>query len=160
MENQRRSLRQGFYTEIVTSPPGDIFNSPKTRQLAEFVGIDNILDGVAVARESDLATIDVGGFSIKAISDFAIGDKVYVLIRPEDITLTISQDITSARNTFKGQITRESLVGPLARIEIDCGFPLLAVITKRSAEELKLNTGKELFVSFKATAIRTLERWG
>ena len=57
---------------------GDIFNSPKRRQLAEFAGIDNILDGVVVDRErgqvtrgrlvGPLARIDIGcGLSLLAV---------------------------------------------------------------------------------------------
>ena len=76
-----------------------------------------------------------------------------------DITLTLSREISSARNAFPGKITRMTPVGPLIRIEVDCGFPLLGLVTKRSAEELNLAEGKAVYASFKATAIRTIKRW-
>ncbi len=144
---------------LQTGSPDAIFSAPQSRQVAEFVGIENILDGKVINKDGDLATIDVNGATIQAISDYTVGDRVYVLIRPEDITLTRLQDVTSARNTFKGSITRATPVGPLIHIKADCGFPLLAVITKRSAQELGFTIGQDIYASFKATAIHTIKKW-
>jgi len=136
--------------------PGDIFSSPGNREVAEFVGVDNILSGVIVDKDNSLVSIDVNGRFIQAISDYGVGEKVNALIRPEEITLSLSQDISSARNTFNGRITRIFPLGPLVRIEVACGFPLLVVITKRSAEDLNLTIGKEVYATFKATAIHII----
>jgi hypothetical protein len=35
-----------------------------------------------------------------------------------------------------GRVTSVTLEGPLARVELDCGFPLVALITAQSAEDL------------------------
>ncbi len=50
--------------------------------------------------------------------------------------------------------------GALARVELDCGFPLVVLITKRSAEGLKLETETKVYASFKATAVHTIKRQG
>jgi tungstate transport system ATP-binding protein len=60
---------------------------------------------------------------------------------------------------FEGSITRVVPLGSLVRIEAYCGVSLLGVVTKRSAEELGLITGKRIFASFKATALHTIKRW-
>ena len=138
--------------------PDEIFSSPKSKEVAEFVGVENILDGKIVEKDGDLATIDVINATVQAISDYAAGDRVYILIRPEDVILTPNRDTTSARNVFKGKIIKAVPVGPLMRIKADCGFPLLAVVTKRSARELELTAGKEVYASFKATAIHTIRK--
>ena len=143
---------------LQTGSPDDIFSSPISREVAEFVGIENILDGEIVDKDGNLATIDVNGTTIQAISDYAIGERVYVFIRPEDIILTLAQDITSARNTFRGRIVKATLIGPLFHIKAYCGFPLLAVVTRRSAQELGLIAGREIYASFKATAIHTIKK--
>ena len=138
--------------------PDDIFSSPQSREVAEFVGIENILDGEVLDKDGNLTTIDINGVAIQAISDYTTGDRVYVLIRPEDITLTLAHEVTSARNTFLGRIIKVAAVGQLIRIKADCGFPLLVVVTKKSALELGLTTGKEVYASFKATAIHTIKK--
>jgi tungstate transport system ATP-binding protein len=140
--------------------PNEIFCSPNSREVAEFVGVENILPGVVAGKDNDLTVINVDGNTIQAISGYAIGDKVYALIRPEDITFTLSKEASSARNIFEGKISRMTSVGPLVRLEVDCSLPLLGVITKRSAQELDLTIGKHVYASFKATAIHTINRWG
>jgi len=141
------------------SSPLDIFCCPQSKEVAEFVGVENILAGVIVDKDDDLATVEVRGQAIQAVSDYAIGDDIYVLIRPEDVTFTLSKDSSSARNIFQGEITRMLAIGPLVRIEVNCGFPLLAVVTKTSVTELGLDAGTVVYASFKATAVHTIRRW-
>jgi tungstate transport system ATP-binding protein len=139
--------------------PNDIFCLPANTKVAEFVGVENILKGAIIDKDDNLVTIQVNSNTLQAISDYDIGEAVYALIRPEDITFTLAKERTSARNVFKGRITKISLVGPLVRIEVDCGFPLLGVITKRSAEELDLKVGGRIRASSKATAVHVIKRW-
>ncbi|MBM4446371.1 MAG: ABC transporter ATP-binding protein [Chloroflexi bacterium] len=139
--------------------PNEIFCAPKNMEVAEFVGVENILNGVIVEKDDNLVTIQVNDSTIQAVSDCEIGEAVYALIRPEDITFTLAKGRTSARNTFQGKVTRMTPVGPLLRIEVDCGFNLLGVVTKMSAEELDLDIGKKVYASFKATAVHTIKRW-
>ena len=139
--------------------PNDIFSSPESKELAEFVGVDNILSGVVVGKDDKLVTIDVNGSFIQSISDYDIGEKVHVLIRPEDVTLTLHKETSSARNIFEGRISSIFPLGPLNRVEVSCGFPILAIVTKKSAEDLNLNIGSKVYATFKATAIHILKRW-
>jgi len=144
---------------LQTGSPNDIFSTPRDTRVAELVGVGNILSGVIVNRDNELVAIDVSGGIIQAISDYAIGAEVHALIRPEDITLAPHHDASSARNTFEGRITRVFSVGALVRVELDCGFPLLAVVTRRSAQDLNLAVDKGVYATFKATAVHVIKRW-
>jgi tungstate transport system ATP-binding protein len=139
--------------------PNDIFCLPKNMEVAQFVGVENILKGMIVDKDDNLVTIQVNSSTVQAISGYEIGEPVYALVRPEDITFTLAKDKTSARNVFEGKITKIASVGPLVRIEVDCGFPLLGVITKRSAEELGLKVGRRIRANSKATAVHVIKRW-
>jgi tungstate transport system ATP-binding protein len=139
--------------------PNEIFCLPTNTGVAEFVGVENILKGVIVDKEDNLVTIQVNSSAIQAISDYEIGEAVYALIRPEDVIFTLAKGKTSARNVFEGIIAKIAPLGPLVRIEIDCGFPLLGVITKRSAEELGLKVSGRIHASSKATAVHVIKRW-
>jgi len=136
----------------------ELFTSPQNREVARFVGMENITDGVVAASEAGLVSLDINGKSIEALSDYPAGAEVYACIRPEDITLSPSAAPSSARNSFRGRITRLTTVGALTRIEIDCGFPLITVITTRSAQEMGLAKDKPLYATFKATAVHVLKR--
>ncbi|MBW1677614.1 MAG: ABC transporter ATP-binding protein [Deltaproteobacteria bacterium] len=136
----------------------DVFASPRNKEVAEFVGVENIIDGVIVSSEDKVVTIESGGRSIEAIADYSTGEKVCACIRPEDVTLALSRISSSARNSFEGEIAWLVNMGPLTRVEIQCGFPLVAMVTKRSAEEMGLTRGKKVFVTFKATGVHVIKR--
>jgi tungstate transport system ATP-binding protein len=145
--------------EIVqTGNAHEIFTSPRNRQVAEFVGMENIIDGVVVSNEGDMAAIDVHGKKIEAITICGVGQKVSVCIRPEDVTIALARVSSSARNSLAGTISWTAFSGPLCRVEIDCGFPLIAMVTKRSAEEMDLKRGTQVYGTVKSVSIHVLAR--
>ncbi|MFC2013112.1 ABC transporter ATP-binding protein [Chloroflexota bacterium] len=144
---------------LQTGTPNEIFCLPNSREVAEFIGVENILGGTVIEKDANLVTVAINGNRIQAISDYAVSDRVYAIIRPEDITFTLTRDTSSARNVFQGTIIRMAPVGPLVRVEVDCGFSLLGVVTGKSASELGFDIGKRIYASFKATAIHTIKRW-
>jgi len=143
---------------LQTGSSKDVFTSPRNREVAEFVGVENIIDGVIASSEDNMVTLESRGRSIEAISDYPVGAEVCACIRPEDITLALSRISSSARNSFEGEITWLVNMGPLTRVEVQCGFPLVAMVTKRSAEEMGLTRGKKVFVTFKATGVHVIKR--
>ncbi len=160
-QGQRLADRMGVLMSgemLQTGDPREIFSLPRGRDIAEFVGVENIISGEIVLNKEGIVDIKVAGGVIEAVSSLGIGEEVYACIRPEEITLARAKDTTSARNNFNGEITRIVLFGPLARIELDCGFPLVALITKKSAEEMNLQTGNRLYASFKATGVHIIRK--
>ena len=82
--------------------PNEVFCSPKSMRVAEFVGIENILPGVITERDGELVMVEVGGRAFQALSSYSIGDSVHALVRPEDVTIMRVRETSSARNVFKG----------------------------------------------------------
>jgi len=160
-QGQRLADRIGVLVNGELLQMGDsreVFSLPRNREVAEFVGVENIIDGVIKSSEEGIATIDVGGIVIEAVSNYAVGERVSICIRPEDITLALSKPASSARNSLIGEITKVVSVGSLTRVGLDCGFPLVVLVTKRSAEELNLESKREVYASFKATGVHTIKR--
>ena len=143
---------------LQTGNSSDVFAAPRNREVAEFVGVENIIDGVIVSNEDRVVAIDVKGRLIEAISEYGVGEEISACVRPEDVTLARSQISSSARNSFAGEVTRTVSTGPLTRVEIDCGFPLVALVTKRSAEDLNLEKGRQIYATFKATGVHVIKR--
>jgi molybdopterin-binding protein len=80
---------------------------------------------------------------------------VLLCLRPEDVVLAppaAAEGPSSARNRLVGRVTAVTPAGGLERVELDCGFPLVALITRRSAEELDVRPGVQLLATFKASA--------
>jgi len=136
----------------------EIFDRPLSRQVAEFVGVENIISGTVASKDGQVSTIKLNGQAIEAVAEYAIGEEVFACIRPEDVTLALTKMISSARNTLVGEITKMALSRALVQVEINCGFPLVVLVTKKSVEELNLKMGGQVYASFKASAVHVLRK--
>ena len=142
--------------------PGDVMNRPLDEFVASFVGIETVLKGNVLKRDAGVFLVSVGDQQIEAVGEAQAGESVTFCIRPENVTLStqFSKERTSARNVFAGRITRVTSMGLFYKIHLDCGFPIVAFVTSHSLENLSLEQGKEITVSFKATAIHVVRRQG
>ncbi len=159
-QGQRLSHRIGVLIDgeiIQMGKPWEVFTRPENMQVAKFVGMENIIKGTVKWNEGGVVGIDVNGKIIEGISDYHIGEEVYVFIRPEDITLALSIISSSARNVYAGEIRLITFLGPLARVELSCNFPLVGLITKASTQEMELKVGKCVYASFKAAAVHIIK---
>jgi tungstate transport system ATP-binding protein len=138
--------------------PVEIFCLPASKKIAEFVGVENILSGSVTEKNGGLATISVGEVTFEVVTSCNVGDLVWAIIRPEDITFARVKELSSARNVFQGKITRMATVGALVRVEVDCGFTLLGVLTKKSADDMGIEPGVDVYASFKASAVHIIKR--
>jgi tungstate transport system ATP-binding protein len=129
--------------------PQKIFNEPRSKETARFVGIENILQGTVTANTNGVAHINMGNFEIYVVSPIDSG-AVNVFIRPESIILSIDRFKSSARNNIEGRIAEITQIGNIFRIVLD--NQLIAFITKQSIDELEIRVGKTVYASFKATA--------
>jgi tungstate transport system ATP-binding protein len=160
LQGQRLAHRLGVIMDGTLPQVGttrEIFHQPETKNIARFVGVENMFSGVVMDSRDGEAVVDIGGKPVRAVSPFPPGTKVSVLFRAEDVTLHLGQSTgTSARNMFAGKIRRLVPSGPFVDVIVDCGIDITALVTIRSAEDLGLVTGKECWVSFKATAIHVI----
>lgn len=139
--------------------PEDVMNRPLNEFVASFVGMETILTGEIVKTGPGTVMMKVGNQVIEAIGSGKPGESVTCCIRPEQVTILATQarEITSARNTYIGTITRITPLGLFYKVSLDCGFPLSAYVTAPSIENLNLAEGRDVRVSFKATAIHILK---
>lgn len=141
--------------------PRDIFYQPETEFVARFVGVDNIYRGRVIGWEDGLADVDVGGGVLQAVLAAPASRRVTLGVRPEDVTLVPSAEIdspASSRNAFVGPVTAVEKRGPLVKVRLECPFPLDALITRRSAEELGIEAGSVIGARFKAVAVAVIEK--
>jgi molybdopterin-binding protein len=140
--------------------PQDVFTAPSDGEVAAFVGVETVIAGTVVVSQNGLVGVEANGLHLEAVGDLPVGKRVLYCLRPEDITLSISdaKGISSARNHINGHITRMVPSGPLVRVFIDCGLPVVALITRGSANEMRLKEGILVTASFKATAVHLIPR--
>jgi len=151
-------------------PPEQVFRRPASPYIAEFLGAENVFAGevrvlgdaapdwidgdpAAVAAGHHALEFRTGSLAIYTIGDAPIGPG-YAVIRAEEVLLSAEPHASSARNQFAGRVTEVATLGALTRVTLDVsGTPLVAALTTRSAQELRLAPGREVFASFKAMAV-------
>jgi molybdate transport system ATP-binding protein len=134
-------------------PVREVFQRPVDRQVAEAVGVENVAPAEIIGREGGLLILQVGGARLECVDSGESGS-VVACIHAEDVAVTRdSAQVSSARNRLAGRVLAVIMEGALARVELDCGFPLVAVVTAQSAADLALREGEEVSAVVKATAV-------
>jgi tungstate transport system ATP-binding protein len=141
-------------------PTAEVFSSPADETVASYVGVENVVLGRVIDDAQGLVVLEVGDRQVEAVAGGFAGREALVCLRPEDIVLSPVDAVPpgSARNHLAGTIRRLTPSGAEVRVEVDCGFPLVASITRRSLEELRLELGSRVVASFKATAVHLIQR--
>jgi tungstate transport system ATP-binding protein len=141
-------------------PAAEVFTSPADEVVAAYVGVETVAEAEVLDEVSGLVVLQVGGAQVEAAANGFAHNEALLCVRPEDVVLSPSGlDVPgSARNHLQGTVTRVVQSGAEARVELDCGFPLVALITRRSLEELAIDVGSPLVASFKATAVHLIPR--
>ena len=138
-----------------TGPVQEVLRHPADVHVAESVGVENVLPAEIAARDSGLLTLQVGSQRLQCVDSGETGP-LFACIHADDIA--VSRDLarsSSVRNRLTGRVLSVLREGPLARVELDCGFPLIAVITAQSAAEMELKPDDEVCAVVKATAVDT-----
>ncbi len=88
------------------------------------------------------------------------GAEVFVCIRAENVLVfkTAEPVSASARNRLPGIVRSLAREGPTWRIEIDCGFPLMALLTRPTCEELALQENDRVLAMIKAMNVHLISR--
>ena len=139
---------------IQTGPPEEVFNRPASLEVAQFLGLHNILKGT-VTKEKDGYYFSVGRVFLPDGGDY-VGRECHLAIPPEDIVLSLESFESSARNSFQGTITRitQRPTHVEVRLAISPDVEIVTLITKRSVEKLQFSEGLEVWATFKTSAVR------
>ena len=147
-----------------SGPVQDVFSAPADLNVARIIGVDTIEQGRIVKISDGLATIAIGQKQLVALAPPADNGgtetEVYVCIHAEDVTLEVGTDLpkTSARNHLVGRIRSLDHEGPIVRVNLDCGFPVKALITNQACRNMGLQEEGEVVALIKATAIHVITR--
>jgi molybdopterin-binding protein len=158
---------------LQSGPPERVFREPASPYIAEFLGAENVLAGTVhhlrdVAPDWSASNANVPDISARGrhaiefragpLTLYTVGDAAegpgHAVIRAEEILLSVEPHPSSARNVFRGRIAEVASSGALTRVTVEVNdTPLIAALTTRSAEELALTPGQEVWASFKAMAV-------
>jgi molybdopterin-binding protein len=149
-------MEHGSIVQIDT--PQNIFHHPESEFVADFIGIKNFFGGRITRRYNDTdnsADFEANGLRFLILTNLkeSIGN---IIIRSEDVSISMAPFDSSIRNTFEGTIIDIFPVRVGMEVVIDIGLEIAALITHKSIDKLNLACGKKVYVNMKASAIKFL----
>ncbi|MFZ4709766.1 MAG: ABC transporter ATP-binding protein [Zwartia sp.] len=133
--------------------PNEIYDSPRTLFVNQFVGNANSLEGTVASKTSDqLGTVLVAGVPLPArlVSDsLKVGDAVWVCIRPEQLELcAVTERIEKA--SLKGVLSLSLPQGPqvIQEVKLSDGSAI-KVAQARASNQTMLSLGAEVFAQLR-----------
>lgn len=150
-----------------TGTPQEVFARPTDPDVVRVVGVETAVAGRVVGEDRGLVAVEVGGRVLtsaalpgSATPDPAIGDRVLVCIRAEDVALAAAGATGggSPRNRLTARVTGLVDEGSLVRVDLDAGFPLSAYVTRPALDELDLRLGAEVVAVVKSPAVHLVRR--
>ncbi|MCS6849857.1 MAG: ABC transporter ATP-binding protein [Gemmataceae bacterium] len=137
----------------------EVYAYPATAEVARFLGVETLQPGRVVSVRDGLATVEVGSVQLTALAPQDLGEDVLVSIRGEDVILQSARGApTSARNVLVARVVGIRPATPLWCVELDAGFPLLALVTRPAAEEIGLSPGAVVVACIKAPSVHLIGR--
>jgi putative spermidine/putrescine transport system ATP-binding protein len=127
-------------------PPTELYDRPKTRFVAEFVGLTNRVNGVA-----DSGTVSIGGQGLPLLEGSAGPGAVTALVRPESVRLQ-SDDSADAH------VVAVSFLGSLCRAQVQLADGELIAAQLSAAEGAGLTVGGPVRVSFLPSPVFAVPR--
>ncbi len=108
--------------------PGEVYEFPANRFVADFVGNVNLIEAKVVLVDEDRVVLEIegaGGRIAAAVPAFApaVGDRLWAAVRPEKITISKEEPAGAHMNVFRGVVHDLGYFGNLSvyRVEMSSG---------------------------------------
>ena len=133
--------------------PEEIYRSPKTRFVATFIGTANQFHGVA----SDGICVACDNIRLQTgdLKEFSLGQKVLVLVRPENIRVETEKPLEQNDNVIPGKVETITFHGAVTRLGVNIGNQRVSAdITVANATSVVLN--QNIWLAFSAQTCQVM----
>jgi spermidine/putrescine ABC transporter ATP-binding subunit len=126
-----------------------IYNAPRTKFVADFVGKINLIHGEVVATEGDRALVEAAGsrFWIPRSADTVVGATLAIGIRPEHLSLVPEDTTVDRQNALSGTVKSQFFAGNILRTELDIGLDVDIVVESRPSDGMA-DLGSRLMITW------------
>ncbi len=112
MSNLIAVMRQGVIEQL--GSPREIYETPSSKFVADFIGTSNFVDGTIESREPGnvfrIAT-SVGALLATSPTDHGVGDAVVVSVRPEHVGIEKGAAVENSVGTWRGEVIARAFLG-------------------------------------------------
>jgi iron(III) transport system ATP-binding protein len=122
-------MNKGSIEQLGT--PQEIYQHPKTKFVADFIGTANFLNGHVISTEGQFIEVELEQTKdivlIAKSDNFAVGDHITVVVRPEAIKL--------GHGSLNGTVSKSAFMGQTQEYEVKYGQWNIAVTVSNPANE-------------------------
>jgi putrescine transport system ATP-binding protein len=127
---------------VQAATPAEIYEQPRSRWVAEFVGDVNLIEGVVLETSAGEAVIaDKGGRRYRVTVDVAVGAHVFIVLRPEKVRIQAVPAPLDAPNAMRGRVWDIGYLGGVSiyKVRLDDG-----AVVKASVANVARLTGQAI----------------
>jgi iron(III) transport system ATP-binding protein len=143
-------MNHGRIEQIGT--PWQIYNEPASSFVADFIGVSNLFK----AQHLGGIRFKADGFELECVQqDVTSGQSVTLLIRPEDISVSLDE----APGSFsQGTVQKVEFLGPLVRLHLELarGRKVVSDVPQKSFDRSAMPLGSRLWLKAAPTDIKLL----
>jgi putrescine transport system ATP-binding protein len=104
---------------VQAAPPAEIYEQPRSRWVAAFVGEVNLVEGIVVEAGAGVAVIaDQGGRRYRVVADVAAGAEVAIAVRPEKVRMDAGFLPGVADNAVRGCVEDIGYLGGMSTYKV------------------------------------------
>jgi putrescine transport system ATP-binding protein len=149
---------------VQVGTPAEIYEFPRSRFVADFVGTTNLFEGTVTASEPGLITVhspEAGGeLLVDHAGSFSVGQRVWVALRPEKVRLAKEASGGARVNQLRGTVWELGYLGNRSIYQIKTTSGKLVTVVaqnERRTSEVAIDWSDEVFVSWGADAAVLLQ---
>ena len=149
MSNRIAVMNDGKIEQI--GKPRDVYETPVSRFVADFIGTSNFIDGVVESRSDGIYLIRTqdGVLRVRSESDFPPGASVIVAARPEHVALEPASANGAAPNRWLGRVEARAFLGESVDHVVSVGS---REIRARCNSSISIPAPTEVTVTFREEA--------
>jgi putrescine transport system ATP-binding protein len=108
-------MDRGEIVQVAT--PAEIYEQPKSRWVAAFIGDVNLIEGGVVATDAGGAVIEDGGgrrYRVADAGSATVGARVAIALRPEKLRISAASATADGENTVRGRVWDIGYLGDIS----------------------------------------------
>ena len=142
-------MKDGHVLQI--GAPKELYERPRTRFVADFVGTNNLVPGRVSERAGAELVVDTAVGRLRAVPSGPVSDRCVLAIRPENVAI-FAGAATNGGNVVQGRVSFVAYLGSALRYDVEAGQgQILKVDIRDPWHHEPLPIGREVAVSFPAS---------
>src|SRR5215470_12625121 len=149
---------------VQVGTPAEIYEFPRSRFVADFVGTTNLFEGTVSSCEPGLISVHCAEAGGELLVDdegrFTVGQRVWVALRPEKVRLAKQPQAAPRVNQLRGTVWELGYLGNRSTYRIKTATGKLVTVfaqNERRTSEVAIDWSDEVFVSWGADAAVLLQ---